>query len=200
MSGHSTMGIAKHITKRDQQAEERRGQLIDVALELFSQKGWENTSIKDLAEAGGVAPGLFYHYFENKEDLLLAVFERHGFKAELEKVVFPAFERPASEVLLEVARAYFRLLDRKHRLVRIFVREAMTNPNLEERWIEQCNDTVNLLARYLAARVAAGELRPHNTQMSARMLTHPIVMLHLTGGSADELESLVQCLMEGINI
>jgi AcrR family transcriptional regulator len=185
-------------TKREQHAEERRAQLIDVALRLFSEKGWENTTIKDLAEAGGVASGLFYHYFESKEGLLLAVFEKHGFNAELTKVLLPSYDRPASEVLLEVAQAYYRLLTEKQALVRMFVREAMTNPQLGERWIGMCNEGVRLLSGYLTARVTAGELRPHNTEMSARMLVHPIAMLHLTGAPAAHLEELVGCLLTGI--
>ena len=188
----------KAPSKRGAHAEERKNQLIDVALTLFAEKGWENTTIKDLAEAGSVAPGLFYHYFESKEELLFAIFERHGFNAELRRVVFPSFDRPASEVLLEVAQAYYRLLSEKGPLVRMLVREAMTNPQLGERWKGMCREGAELLAKYLSARVAVGELRPHNTEMSARMLVHPIAMLHLTGAPADQLPELVSYLLDGI--
>lgn len=197
MNIHS-MQVQNTTTKREQQAEERRNQLIDTALSLFSEKGWENTTIKDLADAAGVAPGLFYHYFESKEDLLLSVFEKHGFNAELRRVIQPAAERPASEVLLEVANSYYKLLTERESFVRMFVREAMTNPKLSARWTSTCNEGVQLLASYLQERVEAGELRPHNTMMSARMLVHPIAMLHLTGGNAAELQDLVENLLQGI--
>jgi AcrR family transcriptional regulator len=178
--------------------EGRRHQLIDTALALFAEKGYENATIKDLAEACGVAPGLVYHYFESKEDLLLSVFEKHGFVAELERVLLPSFDRPASEVLAEVVKGYYDLLVERESFVRMIVRESMTNPKLEARWTTMCSTGVQLLAQYLSARVAAGELRPHDTEISARMLTHPVVVLRLTGGSADNLSSIVDCLLNGI--
>jgi AcrR family transcriptional regulator len=190
---------AAHQSRRDQHAEERRNQLIDVALELFAEKGWENTSVKDLAEVGGVAPGLIYHYFSSKEDLLLAVFDKHSFMSDLGKLLAPATEQPASVVLLDVARAYYKLLSKKDPFVRMFLREAMTNPEFEKRWIDQCNMAVEMLSKYLDARVTAGELRPHNTHISARMLIHPIAILRLTGGGIEEVADLVQCLLEGID-
>ncbi len=189
---------APEISRKDLH-EGRRNQLIDAALSLFAEKGYENATIKDLAEACGVAAGLVYHYFESKEDLLLSVFERHGFAAEMERVLLPAFDRPASEVLLEVVHSYYDLLVERESFMRMIIRESMTNPQLEERWTTMCNTGVQTLARYLAARVAAGELRAHDTEISARMLTHPVVVLRLTGGSVAQLSSIVDCLLEGIN-
>jgi AcrR family transcriptional regulator len=61
--------------------------MIDAALGLFAEKGYENATMKDLAEACGVAAGLVYHYFDSKEDLLLAVLDKHGFAAEMERVL-----------------------------------------------------------------------------------------------------------------
>jgi AcrR family transcriptional regulator len=173
--------------------------MIDAALGLFAEKGYENATMKDLAEACGVAAGLVYHYFDSKEDLLLAVLDKHGFAAEMERVLLPAFDRPASEVLLEVVQSYYDLLVERESFVRMIIRETMTNPQLEQRWTTMCNTGVQTLARYLAARVAAGELRPHDTEISARMLTHPVVVLRLTGGSSAPLSSIVDCLLKGIN-
>ena len=185
------------VSKRDSQ-EKRRHQLIDAALALFADKGYENATIKDLAESCGVAPGLVYHYFESKEDLLLSVFEKHGFVAELERVLLPAFDQPASVILPEVVRGYYELLVARESFVRMIVRESMTNPRLEARWTTMCNTGVQLLAQYLSARVRAGELRPHNTEIAARMITHPVVVLRLTGGSPEHLLSIVDCLLHGI--
>jgi AcrR family transcriptional regulator len=66
-------------TRRELQAQERRNQLIDSALTLFAEKGFERTTIKDLSEAARVAQGLIYHYFESKEELLFAAVDKHGF-------------------------------------------------------------------------------------------------------------------------
>lgn len=50
-------------------SEQRRINLINAARELFFTKGFTNTSIYDIAERVGVTQGLFYYYFETKEEI-----------------------------------------------------------------------------------------------------------------------------------
>ena len=50
--------------------EERRKSILEVALRLFANKGYESTSISQLAKEAGISKGLIYTYFESKEALL----------------------------------------------------------------------------------------------------------------------------------
>ncbi len=52
--------------------EDRREQIIDAAMKVFSQKGFLRATNKDIAREAGITPGLIYYYFENKEALLTA--------------------------------------------------------------------------------------------------------------------------------
>ncbi len=52
---------------------ERKQQLVDHAARLFAERGFAETRIKDIVDAAGVAKGLFYWYFENKEALFAEV-------------------------------------------------------------------------------------------------------------------------------
>lgn len=49
--------------------EERKQEIIETAMHLFHEKGYEKTSIADIAKAMGVAQGLCYRYFPSKEAL-----------------------------------------------------------------------------------------------------------------------------------
>ena len=49
------------------QGQERKQQLLDHAAELFAERGYAETRVIDIVRAAGVAKGLFYWYFENKE-------------------------------------------------------------------------------------------------------------------------------------
>jgi AcrR family transcriptional regulator len=51
------------------QGVERKQQLLDAATRLFAEQGYANTRVVDIVDAAGVAKGLFYWYFENKEAL-----------------------------------------------------------------------------------------------------------------------------------
>jgi AcrR family transcriptional regulator len=48
---------------------ERKQQLFDAAAQLFAEQGYSQTRVVDIVDAAGVAKGLFYWYFENKEAL-----------------------------------------------------------------------------------------------------------------------------------
>lgn len=51
-------------------AEVRRDELLQTALALFLENGYERTTVEQITEAVGVAKGTFYHYFSTKQDLL----------------------------------------------------------------------------------------------------------------------------------
>lgn len=54
-----------------------RDRLVDAARELFWARGYEATSVSDILERAGVNSGSLYHFFDGKQDLLLAVVDRY---------------------------------------------------------------------------------------------------------------------------
>lgn len=54
--------------------EERKKQIALAALDLFAEKGFETTSISEVAKAAGIGKGTVYEYFSSKEELILAAF------------------------------------------------------------------------------------------------------------------------------
>ena len=61
---------------------ERKQQLLEAAARLFAEQGYASTRVVDIVDAAGVAKGLFYWYFENKEALFreLAADIRHDLR------------------------------------------------------------------------------------------------------------------------
>lgn len=51
----------------------RRAKIIRIASHLMSQKGYKAASIQEIADRAGIHKSTFFHYFKNKEDLLMAV-------------------------------------------------------------------------------------------------------------------------------
>lgn len=52
-----------------------RARIVEHALRLFAEHGYERTSVKMIADAAGISQGLLYNYFESKDALLRAIFE-----------------------------------------------------------------------------------------------------------------------------
>ena len=63
------------ITK---EPEVRKQEILDTALKLFGENGYEKTSITDIAKAIGVAQGLCYRYFPSKEALFDSAIEQYA--------------------------------------------------------------------------------------------------------------------------
>ncbi|MCF3593073.1 TetR/AcrR family transcriptional regulator [Rhodobacteraceae bacterium LMO-12] len=55
-----------------------RDRVIAAAEELFTQKGFNGVSVRDIAKAAGIQPASMYHHFVSKEELLWVVWEKGG--------------------------------------------------------------------------------------------------------------------------
>ena len=63
-------------TQLTEKAEDTRTRILNAALALFRRKGFEQTTMREIAEEAGVSLGNAYYYFESKETLVMAFYER----------------------------------------------------------------------------------------------------------------------------
>ncbi|KMS70498.1 TetR family transcriptional regulator [Streptomyces viridochromogenes] len=89
--------------------EERRQQLIGVALELFSQRSPDDVSIDEIASAAGISRPLVYHYFPGKLSLYEAALKRAS--DDLAGRFVEPHEGPLGARLLRVMRRFFDFVD-----------------------------------------------------------------------------------------
>lgn len=103
-------------------ASTKREELTRIAARLFAERGYQGTSLADLAQALGVQKPSLYHHIESKEDLLWDV-AREGaaaFHAALDAV--PATDRP-SDRIREALRAHLAVVAGQLDVATVFVRE-----------------------------------------------------------------------------
>lgn len=89
---------------------ESRKRILEQALTLFAQHGYDRTTVRMIAQEAGIAQGLLYNYFRSKKDVLQALFEQSMTK------VFESFalvaDRPPEEKLEALIRGSFALVAR----------------------------------------------------------------------------------------
>ncbi|WP_328428223.1 TetR/AcrR family transcriptional regulator [Streptomyces sp. NBC_00443] len=95
--------------RRRMGVEERRQQLIGVALELFSQRSPDDVSIDEIASAAGISRPLVYHYFPGKLSLYEAALKRASDELAGRFVEPP--DGPLGARLLRVMRRFFDFVD-----------------------------------------------------------------------------------------
>ncbi|MEV4107334.1 TetR family transcriptional regulator [Nonomuraea sp. NPDC049695] len=135
---------------RERKKEKTRLAILDAALELFLEQGYESTTVEQIAGAVEISPRTFFRYFTSKDHLVLW-FHDHGEEIMLETLGSRPADEPAFTSLMHAVRAVLhdvesstpeeterflklrRLLDAQPRLVGLSVaRGATTERNLVE--------------------------------------------------------------------
>ena len=148
--------------RRQRRPGERPLELLDAALRVFAARGYRETRLEEVAAEAGVTKGAVYHYFSDKEELLLRALEQHQERA-LGRLndVLRGQAGPASERLRLVLRKAFGGDDPARRDVLALLQGiAHEAPGVYRRWL--ANGPVKgwrLVASLIAEGVAAGEFR-----------------------------------------
>lgn len=185
---------------RKEQAQKRRAQLVDVALELYVERGIENVAVGDVAARAGVAHGLVYHYFGSKDGLLAAVMERASPVSDFRALAAGMAGLPAAEGLRSFTRGLAALLDERRDVIRLLLREVLSPASTLPVEVAAVQATVLAeLGDYLAERVTAGELRPHDTRAPFRMLISSALVLAVVDQPMRPwVDPLVDTVLNGI--
>ncbi|HEX4815922.1 MAG TPA: TetR family transcriptional regulator [Nonomuraea sp.] len=140
---------------RERKKEKTRLTILDTALDLFLEQGYESTTVEQIAGAVDVSPRTFFRYFTSKDHLALW-FHDHG-----EEIMLAALEsRPADESpfssLMHALRALVSDLEESTpeesaRFLKLR-RLLEDNPRLTGQSVARCARTEELLAAVVAAR------------------------------------------------
>ena len=68
--------MPKGIPLTDEEHARKRQEIFDASVHLFLNKGFNETSMREIAAAAGIGKATLYDYFKTKDDILLSFFER----------------------------------------------------------------------------------------------------------------------------
>lgn len=158
---------------------ERPGEIIQAALDLFTEKGFAATRLDEVAKHAGVSKGTLYLYFDNKEALFKEVVQAMVLPelARAEKEI-QQYQGTATELLKQMVYQWWQAVGETHLcgLPKLVISEAGNFPELARFY----NDHVVTRARMLIARIISlgvekGEFRKCDIQLTARLLMAPVV-------------------------
>jgi AcrR family transcriptional regulator len=105
-------------------AEERRGAILDSALEVFAERGFLGSSIDDIARAAGISKALIYEHFDSKQDLYLALIGLHTGELFQRLAENAGAGPPSAERLERGVDTFFRWVEERREAWRMLFREA----------------------------------------------------------------------------
>lgn len=159
-------GLVKSQVEDVDLVTQRRTQFVRTAITLFSRRGYHATTVKEIAEATGVSPGLIYQYVTDKEDILFLALQ---LIVHTNKRVLPAamgtVKHPVHKFVAGF-RAYCSVIDanrdatmltyRETKSLRSDQREAIKNMEVES------NEMIGRCAQFC---VDGGYFRPINIEL-----------------------------------
>ncbi len=163
-----TASTASPIRVRDEVAALKRERTIEVAAELFYERGYENTSLDMIAVHMGVTKPFIYVHFASKAELLAEICAR-GIASSL-AALKDVLDRPGrpTALLTELARRFVLAVLDNQRHIAIFAREEKNlAPADFERISGMRREFDTRLVRLLDDGVARGEFRLADTRMAA---------------------------------
>lgn len=114
--------------------DERRSQLLNAALEVFTQAGYHSAPMDEIADRAGVSKPVLYQHFPSKLELYLAVLDLHidSLLFEIQKAVSSTHDN--SERVHAATTAYFDFINREGEAFRLLFESDMTvEPKVRER-------------------------------------------------------------------
>ncbi len=140
----------------------RRAELLAIAAGLFAEKGFKNTTVRDIAEASGILSGSLYHHFDSKESMIDEILS--SFQAEL-FAAYDAVLASSDDARTKIERAVrlsFEAIDQHRHEVAIFQNEADYLGGFERfgYLAERNAQSRSVWMTLLTEGVASGALRP----------------------------------------
>ena len=162
--------MAETPSKREQVREERRQQILEAALAVFSQKGYHATNVSDVAAQAGVSQGTIYWYFDSKDELfqaaILFAFTNFG-----EGALAPLMEcTTATDKLLALARSMEDFADVAEGLFMLFLGYWASSDRREESamlWIDLLEQYKDFVVAVIEEGIGSGEFKPVDAESLA---------------------------------
>ncbi len=139
---------------------DRRKEILRAAVTVFATKGYYGCRIADVAKQAGVAYGLVYHYFKNKEKLLESVFEQSFGRWSSAADVVIEGEGTAPEKLERIVEFAIEAYHRDPQAVRVLILEIGRSPAFRSPdKVSAMQHLLEATARLIGRGQRAGELR-----------------------------------------
>jgi len=149
----------------------KRRQIIDGACRVFLERGFDAASMGEIAREARVSKGTLYVYFKNKEELFEAIVEEQC-NAQAEQIfTFDNNERDVEGVLTRLGEAFVDFMCRREGGIsplRTVIAIADRMPELGAKFY-RAGPVVGIssLKSYLDGQIAAGALKPHDSEIVA---------------------------------
>ena len=161
------------VTRRERRIAARTAQLLDAAAHVFSHKGYENATTKEIADYADVSEGTLFNYFATKRELLVGVAKSYADEVavDIASVQGESFE----DMLAQLMANRFRR-GRDRRLFMLFLYESRLNADVHQYYVQEAlHPIIAATEQRITALIDSGVMRPVDPAIAARMMSATIM-------------------------
>ena len=168
--------------RNQQNAAERRRQILDAAVRVFARQGFHTCRVSDIADEAGVAYGLVYHYFDSKDEVLDTLFlDRWNLLLDAIREV-DAGDGPARDKLHAITSFIVDSYRHDPDVMKVIIVEVTRAANsFGRKHLDKIREAYELIADIVASGQADGTFRDGITPNFAAMAFYGAIEQVLTG-------------------
>ncbi len=195
--------MPKGIALTEEAKRKKRNEIFNAALDTFLEKGFVETTMREIADLAGMGKSSLYDYYKTKEDMLI-YFAKDSLDEMIEKAnEFIAREESAYQRLHEIMKHHVDHIVKNKKLFILFYFEGRrlspeAQRNIQqERWVYQ-----DLIRKIIEDGIIEGSIREVDPLVTARLLINAIVPVVFTsrptGTPQEMLEESMDIILNGI--
>ncbi|MEG2506984.1 MAG: TetR/AcrR family transcriptional regulator [Longicatena sp.] len=153
---------------RNKYPEKTIAKILDVSLHLFSEKGYEKTTIQDIVNALGMSKGAIYHHFKSKEEIAIAIcstfYGGYDFSALLKDPTTNGLEK-----IQEILR--LQLSDEPKKDIDVLSLKLMNDPLLFVMQAKENDDSTNAILPFIELGIKDSSIDVQDAKSTASLLS-----------------------------
>lgn len=195
--------MPKGIPLTKKEVAERRHEIFHKVVNIFIKKGFQETSMREIAEAAGLGKSTLYDYFKTKDDILIYFFEDqlNDITQEAQKIGLKNL--PADKRLRQIMKTY---IDNMQANKSLFLRLSQESQRLKFESREQIHKKrhafQDLVRALIEEGIREGVFRNVNALLGARLLISavgPVIFgTRMTGSHQEMLNETLNIFFKGI--
>lgn len=156
---------------KEQLTEQRRKQILDAALAVFSRKGYGEATIPDIAREGGVAVGTIYNYYPSKRDILVSIMADRVLTQPFRELMEQSPELDDTSFFRALVQERLTMLSQNADKFLFVAAEMYRDQEVRRQWVRQvAQPALGQAEKRVQSRIASGAFRPMRTEVAVRAL------------------------------
>lgn len=158
---------------------DKRFRILKAAVKVFSQKGFYNAKVSEIANNAGIADGTIYLYFKNKDEILISIFEEEMARIISSVRTHLDSQPDVAEKLKAFIKTHLNFVKKNPKLAQVFQLELrQSNKFIKEYTGSKLKEYLSIIGRILEEGQRQGLIRQD---------IHPGLMKRALFGSLDEV-------------